>query len=149
LQHDRCSEPCVFRIVTRTQLNPDLAVLKLDRDHQDRTFSNPKVIAIHQTVCEALDEKVSDRGHSGSHWVAGLLWDVAESETALKNANLQTLAAYLETAGETLFVDQCAELYDRLLRRVQDASFPKWVGAGADKKIKRMDLVAWIKDNAN
>jgi hypothetical protein len=145
LQHDRCSEPCVFRIVTRTQLNPELAVLKLDRAHQDRALSNPKMAPIHQAVCKALDEKVSECGRSGSHWVADMLWDVTESETALKNANLQALAAYLEAEGETVFVDQCAELYDRLLRRVQDASFPKWIGAGQDKKIKHMDLVAWIK----
>src|SRR5581483_1776110 len=41
LQHDRCLEPCVFRILTRTPLNPELAVLKLERDHEDRSLSNP------------------------------------------------------------------------------------------------------------
>ena len=144
LAHDRCSEPCCFRIVTRTGVHPKLQPLLLPRDDGDRCLGNPKMVAIHAEVSNALKNALSPRGRSASHWLAETLWRVGESETALEDGNLRRLEQYLENIGEHLFTDQLVELYHRVLMRVQEASFPKWKANGKKKKLPATEFRNWL-----
>lgn len=149
LKHDRCSEDCCFRVLTRTDINHQLRPLLLPRDHADRGLGNLAMREIHQKVCEALGNTQSEKGRSASHWVADTIWEVGESERSIINANNLELERYLEKEGEPLFSDQRQELYDHILLRVQRASFPKWTNGGAAKKISSAAFRKWLLEEVN
>jgi hypothetical protein len=100
--------------------------------------------SIHASICEKLGDTLSPNGRSASHWIAELVWEVGESALALQNRNLVELSKLLEQENQSLFTDQEQELYNHLLIRIQRASFPKWIGNGEAKKIRRDDLRAWL-----
>jgi hypothetical protein len=135
LAHDRCLEPCTFRVVTRADVQSGLRVLKRSIGHPEREFTNPVMLALHRTVCERLGDLISPRLRSASHWLADLEWTVAESEDAIRHANLVALDAWLDSIGDSLFSDQKTELYERLLRRIIDASRAKWADNAEKKKV--------------
>jgi hypothetical protein len=144
LAHDRCAEPCIFRIVTRADINPDLRPLRWARDNSGRWLNNDLTLALHQAVCSALGEAHSPRGRSASHWLADTVWDVMESEQAVTHRNQWELQVYLEREGEPLFTDQLREVYERLLFRVQQAALPKWEDGPDKKKLLRSALRDWL-----
>lgn len=144
MAHDRCEEPCCFRIVTRTGIQSSLYPLTLDRQDPERSLANSNTKAIHTHICGVMKDFVSPNGRSASLWIAETLWEVCESESAIENANLVTLAAYVEGQGEPLFTDQLQELYRRVLMLVQEASVHLWQGTGSDKKIVSSQFRAWL-----
>ncbi len=133
LAHDRCAEPCCFRIVTRVGIHPERYLLSLDRRHAARNLGEPGARKLHAAVCGKIGDVMSPSGHTASHWLAEVLWHVGESEQALTNQNLIGLQEYLEENDELLFTDQLRELYDQVLFRVQSAAIPKWK-SGAKKR---------------
>ncbi|KDP95406.1 hypothetical protein ER13_02185 [Brevundimonas sp. EAKA] len=145
LAHDRCAEPCRFRLVTQGDIHPDLAVLKLPIGHEDRTFANPKMKDAHEKVSLRMGNLLSLRQRGASHWIGDLVWTVAESEAAIRNANLIALERWLEDMGEVLFSDQRDELYDRLLRRIMTASCTRWRDGPETKKLLRDLFIEWLK----
>src|SRR5262249_29174643 len=122
LAQHRCKEPCCFRIVTRVGVNDDLSLLTLQRGHPDRGIGITKVLLLHQDVEKRLGGFCSPAGWSASAWMEHVRWDIAESESALQNANLLRLDHWLEENGLSLFNDQRAELYSHILTRVVTAS---------------------------
>ena len=145
LAHDRCAEPCTFRLVTRVGVRSELTLLRLPLEHDERSIGKPGMLSLHRDLCQRLVDVTSPRGRSPSHWVADLVWEVAESETALKNANLNALDVWLEKEGMSLFSDQRQELYERLLRRMMRASLPRWRDDAAAKKLLRGLFVEWMR----
>lgn len=145
LAHDRCAEPCTFRLVTRIGVRAELRVLRLPLEHEERSISKPDMLALHRDLCQRLADVASPRGRTLSHWVADLYWEVSESETALQNANLNALDAWLEKEAIGLFSDQKRELYERLLRRMMRASLPRWRDDAAAKKLVRGLFVEWLR----
>lgn len=146
LAHDRCCEPCFFRVVTRVDIHPDLHPLRLGREHPGRCLGNPDVRALHQQVLESLGDMLSPRSRSASHWLADAIWDAGDSEDAIVAKNRWQLHEYLEACSEFLFPDQHTELYERLLRRVQQAAFPKWKDGGELKKLRRGPFQTWFEE---
>lgn len=146
LAHDRCSEPCRFRVVTRVDIHPDLHLLRLERSHAARCLGNPAVRALHQEVLKSLGDMLSPRGRSASHWLADAVWDGGDSEDAIVAKNRWQLHEHLEASGEFLFADQHKELYERVLRHVQQAAFPKWKDGPEKKKLLRAPFEEWLKE---
>lgn len=122
LAQHRCHEPCCFRIVTRVGVNLDLRVLLLEREHKDRHVANPSVRELHADVEKRLGGFCSAAGWSASAWIGNTLWDVSESEDAIRARNLLELERWLEASGEPLFIDQRGELYNHILASVMRAS---------------------------
>lgn len=145
LAHDRCAEPCTFRLVTRVGVRSELKLLCLPLEHDERSIGKPGMLSLHRDLCQRLVDVTSPRGRSPSHWVADLVWEVAESETALKNANLNALDVWLEKEGISLFSDQRQELYERLLRRMMRASLPRWRDDASAKKLLRGLFAEWMR----
>ena len=87
LAHDRCVEPCCFRVVTRVDIHPELHPLRLDRDHAGRRLGHAEVRALHERVSKAMGGMVSPRGRSASQWLADAVWEVRESEQAITDRN--------------------------------------------------------------
>lgn len=146
LAHDRCCEPCVFRVVTRVDIHPTLHPLRLDRGHPGRCLGNPDVRTLHQQVLASLGDTLSPRGRSASHWLAEAIWDAGDSEGAIIARNRWQLHEYLEASDEFLFPDQHMELYQRLLRCVQQAAFPKWKDRSGLKKLRRDPFRIWFQE---
>jgi hypothetical protein len=145
LAQHRCKEPCCFRIVTRIGVNEELSLLVLKPGHQDRCIGNEKVRLLHEDIENRLGGFCSPAGWSASSWLGHVQWDVAESESALENANLLSLDRWLEENGEPLFNDQRAELHSHILGRVVQASALKKEHA-ADKKFDKDSYRAWVLD---
>lgn len=145
LAHDRCAEPCTFRLVTRVNVRAELRVLRLPIEHEARSIGRPEMLALHRDLCQRLVDVTSPRGRSPSHWVGDLVWEVAESETAITNANLNELDAWLEKEGLSLFSDQRRELYERLLRRMMRASLQRWRDDAAAKQLVRGLFIEWLR----
>lgn len=145
LAQHRCKEPCCFRIVTRVGVSDELSLLVLQRGHPARCISNEKVRLLHKDIEKRLEDYCSPAGWSASAWLGHVHWDVAESESALENANLLMLDRWLEENGEPLFNDQRAELYSHILGRVVKASALKNEYA-ADKKFDKDSHRAWVLD---
>lgn len=144
LAHDRCAEPCCFRIVTRADIHPELRPLQLPLVHSDRSLGTRSMISLHRKVCTALKDAVSPRGRSASLWLADTFWEISGSLPAIENQNLLKLHKFVEDIDEALFSDQVRELYDRILRRVQSAASMDWLHSKSNKKIKSLDFRYWI-----
>lgn len=145
MAHDRCCEPCLFRLVTRVDVHPALRPLRLERGHPGRCLGNGAVRALHRDVLESIGDLLSPRGRSASHWLADAVWDGGDSEDAIIARNRWQLHEHLEACGEFLFPDQHTELYERLLRHVQQAAFPKWKDGAERKKLRREALQTWFQ----
>jgi hypothetical protein len=143
LAQHRCHEPCCFRVVTRIGVMAELRVLQLGREHKDRCVANAVVRTLHEEVEKRLDGCHSDGGWSPSAWVGNTLWDVAESEDAIRASNLLQLDEWLDDIGETLFFDQRGELYNRVLASVVKASALKKEHADK-KKLLREPYRSWV-----
>jgi hypothetical protein len=144
LAHDRCAEPCWFRVVTRSGIQSDLHPLRLDRENSGRCLGDTTTRALHEKVSRSMGDALSPRGRTASHWLADAIWEVGESEQAMANHNRWQLQEYLEQSDEPLFTDQLRELYDQLLFRVHQASFPKWKDGADKKKLRRDGLRSWL-----
>lgn len=146
LAHDRCLEPCTFCLVTRADVQSSLRVLKRPLGHAEREFTNPDMLALHKLVCERLGDLMSPRLRSVSHWLSDLKWIVAESEDAIRNSNLVAMDTWLDAIGDSLFSDQKAELYERLLRRIMTASRAQWADGPDKKQLISASFSAWLKE---
>lgn len=146
LAHDRCCEPCLFRLVTRGDIHPELHPLRLERGDPRRCLGNPEVRKLHREVLASLGDLLSPRRRSVSHWLGDAVWDAGDGEDAIVAKNRWQLHEHLETINEFLFPDQHRELYERLLRRVQQAAFPKWKGGAELKKLRRVPFQEWFQD---
>jgi len=149
LAHDRCTEPCCFRIVSRTGMHPDLHPLRLDRSHADRCLSNPAIRKLHHAVSAAMQSIVSEQGRSASNWLAETMWEVCESEQSIIAQNRWYLQEHLEYRQEALFTDQLRELYDQVLFRVQQASFRKWRDGADAKKFTNQEFETWLLEKVH
>lgn len=143
LAQHRCSEPCIFRIVTRIGVQQDLKILIQRREAPERCIGNPDVRALHRKIGKDLNGVHSVAGWSPSNWLERTLWDVAESEAAVELFNLHELDRWLEKEGEPLFSDQREELYGRILARVWKASALLHT-QHAEKKLKRVAFRSWM-----
>jgi hypothetical protein len=143
LAQHRCHEPCCFRVVTRIGVVAELRVMQLGREHKDRCLANAVVRTLHEALEKRLDGCYSDGGWSASAWVGNTLWDVAESEDAIRASNLLQLDEWLDDIGETLFFDQRGELYNRILARVVKASALKKEHA-VKKKLLQQPYRSWV-----
>jgi hypothetical protein len=146
LAHDRCEEPCCFRLVTRTAIQSILKPLLLDRNNGGRCLSEEVVRKLHTDVSNALGDLLSPRGRSVSHWLGDTIWEIGESEESMTNRNRWTLQQYLEEGADSLFTDQLAELYNNILLKVQKAAALKWKQGPEKKKLGRVAFGAWLHE---
>ena len=148
IAHDRCAEPCCFRLVTRQNVKSEVRPLLLAPNHRNRHLTDCDTLVLHKDVCKRFGDLVSPRGRSVSNWLADMLWDVRESEKAIIDANSRRLGEFLEAIAEYLFTDQMKELYEAVLLRVQRAASAKWAHGADMKKLRRAEFVNWLVSTA-
>ena len=142
--NDRCSEPACFRLVTTRPVKSELEFLTLAREDERR----PRARAAIQAVCEDFESRLnqprSPRGNAIDYWLLNTVWQVAHSEESLRDANLVRLSVLANACGMPIAIDQVAEIYSRLLVKVQDAARRKWTDGPALKRLPRDVLSTWL-----
>lgn len=147
LAHDRCAEPCTFRVVSAWELHPDLEVLRLSLEHPHRVDGHEKIEAIVADIgtrAERARRFVSRNGHDVRYWVRRLRWDVRGRLEAVRSRNLETLERFAESAGAFLAQDQRAALYQQLLALVKQAADAPWLTEEARKKLPRAKVTEFF-----
>lgn len=146
LAHDRCSEPCKFRVVSKTEVNSELAFLCLERGHRLRDLSNEDVRAVHKDICGKLDV-LSPNRRCASNWLSETWWEVLGSEVNIINSNLRKITKYCEKISDPLFSDQVEEFYDVLLMKIVQTSTLDSRVYPQDKKLKKREFADWVLDS--
>jgi Cap4, dsDNA endonuclease domain len=144
LAHDRCHEPCSFRIVTSWQINKELQLLSLDAEYRATV---PEALTL---LVAALRQHVSDfvspNGHDCAFWAAETTWEVVDSIQSLRSRNILAFGKYVASQGHFAAPDQMEEIYMRLVAKVADASRADWRTDRAKKRIRRDALVSWVAE---
>lgn len=146
LSRERCAENCVFRIVTDADVKKELDLLTYDNDDSRRDKHSTEFNTLCDSVTKKIGEFKSPKGNGCEHWLLNAYWDVRESRTALRNANLLLLQNFVfQKMGEHLAPDQTNIIYDKLLRKVHDAAAPEKRSNPNEKIILRDELLKWLK----
>ena len=146
LANDRCKEPCCFRIVTARPVNEELEALNLERGCEGRTKASGKLKDLTKKLSQKLGDVRSPNNHDVAFWVNETYWQVAHDATSEKNRNLLRLHRAIDRLGNLVAPDQLDELYMRLVSKVWDAGTARFRKAPEQKRIKRDDLIAWLKE---
>lgn len=149
LAHDRCMEPCTFRLVTTWELHPDLAVLRLPLDHDHRKDGHEKIEEAVSLVAKRAERDgafQSPKGNDVRFWVRRLVWDVRGSEQAVRDHNLDQLDHFVSVVGGYLAHDQRRELYETLLAIVKTAAEAAPLTSKAQKKLRRQDMISYVTE---
>lgn len=143
LAHDRCTEPCSFRVVTAWELAQALRVLRLNLEHPHREQGHEEIEAV---VLEFAERSAfrSPNDNNASYWVRRLVWDVRGTERAVEDRNLAALDEYVYRAGAYLAPDQRRALYETLLTLVKKAAEAPHLTGAAQKKLGRVDMEAYL-----
>ncbi len=149
LSHDRCSEPCSFRIVTSWQLHPEITVLQYPIDHAYRASGHEQIEAVVARVITLASRHrgfSSANGHDADFWVRHVVWSVRESEQAVVNANAVALEAFVGSQRGILATDQRRELYIKLLMAARNAAEAPYDPDPTVKKLARVALLEYMQD---
>jgi hypothetical protein len=149
LAHDRCAEPCTFRLITAWELHPDLAVLRLPLDHPYRDDGHEMIEAAVQDIgTKAARHRsrpfVSGNGRHIQDWVRCLVWDVRGRLELVSGQNLVTLERFAESVGAFLALDQRTALYETLLALVKQAADAPWLTEATRKKLPRENVLEFV-----
>src|SRR5688572_4542878 len=111
LEHDRCMEPCTFRVVTSRDAGDDLKILKLPLTAVKRKIDSKEMVDLIEAIEKRSDGATSDNHNGVKFWIERTVWDVRHTIESEKNANLLKLEHILLKLGITLAIDQREELY--------------------------------------
>ncbi len=155
LAHDRGKEHCRFRVVTCWQPDTILAALKLEIDNPARSPTSAEILAVATSITKSLERRlivhlpVSPNGNGIAFWAERTVWEFRATTKDVQNDNLLKLERVLDIAGQYLAPDQRRELYDRLFRRVQDASLACGRMQKTAKRLLASELRVWLLSQAN
>lgn len=147
LAHDRCTEPCSFRVVTAWPIDAALQPLTLPLSHAHRQPGHEAIESVVTAVRERAGRRgayTSPNGNDAEFWARRVVWQVRESVTAVENDNVRVLDDYVYRAGAFLAPDQRRELYARLLALVKAAAEADWVPDAAKKKLQRAAVLDFV-----
>lgn len=149
LANDRCQEACCFRIVTARPINKDLEPLSLVRNCEARIKAADELRQLATKLCEKLASVRSPNNHDVAFWVQETFWQIAHDLDSEKHRNLQRLHRAINSLGYLVASDQLEELYAKLVRKAWDAATAKFRKAPNEKKIRREELVAWLRNTVD
>lgn len=149
LAHERCAEPCTFRVVTSTPLHPDLVVLTYHLHHDHRVDGHSAIEDVVTNVATSAERGgrrfLSSKGNDARSWVRRVVWDVRESQTAVVNSNYRSLDKFVENEGGFLMIDQRDDLYLKLLAQAKEAADAPWDPNPLRKKLARAALLDFMR----
>jgi Cap4 dsDNA endonuclease len=149
LDHDRAREKCRFRLVTRWKPEDTLSCLMAGLGTEARAANGNLIAACGTTVETKLGACMSPNGNGLAFWTEMTTWEVRATTQDVRNDNQLKLERVLEFDGLTLDSGLRDRLYSRLFLRVQDASLACGRTQKNIKRLKRVELLTWLKAQAD
>lgn len=144
LANDRSKEESRFRIVTRRDVNSELRVLTYPKDSPTRAEEATEMVVLRTQIEQRLSQCCSPKNNGLQYWLRNVLWEVKDSEEAVNNCNLIALRRFAESMGCQLVADQIEELYQQILRKVQDAARADWNVDPVKKRFTKKNFCNWL-----
>jgi len=150
LAHDRCVEPCFFRIITSLQVNHDLEILGYPINSQFRQTQSSKIDKLITEIDQRLPNIKSENGNGVDYWVTHVFWEVQYSIESVMQKNLLTIVNWIFGRGITITPDLIeSEIYSKLLEKVRSAAEADWKKDPNQKKIIHDDFTSWLTQLAD
>jgi len=140
LSHDRCDEQCRFRLVTATDVAPELRPLTAHHASPDRTATNAEFAALCRSLAATLPDARSSKGNDLHYWAERAILDVRGERGAVRSQALEVLGKYLHAVYAISAPDQVEAVYELLLKRVFDAALADARRSLDSKKIRLRSL---------
>lgn len=122
LSHDRCREPCRFRIISSADVDPQIRLLTYPRGHQDRAPGLPEMQALVTAVSTRLPGAASPNGRGVDYWVSATLWEVRGSEAAVTDRALLLVGRLAHDIFNLAAPDHHQAIYDHVLTIAHSAA---------------------------
>ena len=143
LARDKHCETSQFRIVSLRAVAKDLQVLTFPVGAPGRESAGEPFKALLGLIQKRYPKLKSTKGNDCSYWISHCLWDVRDSESAIRKANIVALMILGMKEGRRLFIDQAETLVDELLQWTKAAGAAKWEPDKAKKIISRSQVREW------
>jgi len=144
LNRDNCAEKTQFRLVTLRDVKSELELLKLGRNHADRSPTEQRVIKLCTSIEDELGKIQSPNGNGHQYWVQKAQWECRDLE-ALKDFNRVGFLRILDTLNVIGSTDSVENLYEGFLVVVKTAAEHPWTEKNS-KMIKREWLIERVKE---
>lgn len=148
LAHDRGCEKCRFRLVTRWKPDNTLSCLTAGFGTEARDANAQLIAACVKTVETKHYACTSPNGKGLAFWTEMTTWEVRATTPDVRNNNHLKLERVLEQNELSLDSDHRDLLYNRLFLRVQDASLACGRTQRNLKRLKKNELLNWLKAQA-
>lgn len=146
LAKDCCHEDVFFRLVTSWEINSELEILKLKREHRDRGLETLKFSELLKLVQEKIGNYQSAKGNKCNSWLQRVLWEI-DSQQNLEKINCFNLLKVLEQMGSPIATDSAINVYNDLLALVKQAA--EKLDTEREKKfLKAGEIRTFIKKRA-
>jgi hypothetical protein len=146
--NDRAIEPPLFRLLTHRQVSAELAHLESERGLQGRSVSTTECGALCALLKEKLGPIQSPNGRGLDYWVGRVRWEVVPDAVTIQKLNIYAILEVYDGLGLLPAPDSAAEVYTRLLRKVQKAALAP-ANERHKKIIAREELRQWLLSAAN
>lgn len=150
LNHSRCIEKTIFRIVTRIDVDVELSVLKNQSGGKERIINQEIINTLANNIVQKLGVVSTSNGTTVYDWVNNCFWDKRpDSVSSIRNENRLRLEELIRKKGNHLAYDQRDEIYTGLLALVSQASSADLSVNPIDYRISRSELEKWIIGKIN
>jgi hypothetical protein len=136
---DKHGPNALFRIVSRRDVNKSLACLKLDRGARSRCTPAAE---LGRRLAKKL-KTVSPGGNDLVYWAKQTVWQVTGDVTALIALNNKKISVLAERFGGNPNASHVDQIYQDLLRIVDDAATASRVSEPEKKVLPRSTAVTW------
>lgn len=134
LSRDKCSEQSLFRLVTLRPVSRDLKMLTLPLGAPGREADGEQFKALKSKLDREFPGLKSKKGNGTSYWLANCLWDVRDSERAVRDGNFFRAIKLSEKEGRALLPEHVELLLTELRAVAKKAGAARWE-PDRDKKI--------------
>lgn len=144
LARDQYIETSWFRIVTSRQVDPNLAMLIIDRGQKLQSLSSSTFDSLKNDIGKRLSGFISKKGNDYSYWLYNACWSVF-AEDAINHANLYDLNKALFKLHLPYDPDTVRGIYDSL-RTLAKTTAEYGINKWDQKRITRDILITKIKN---
>ncbi|MBK8616883.1 MAG: DUF4297 domain-containing protein [Anaerolineales bacterium] len=142
--HDRCTEPCKFRIITSLPTNASLKILTLPLSSPLREVESDELIKLTDTITKKLNSLTSPNNNNVTYWIRNTKWQV-ESEKEIITSNKSQLMNIISNKGVHLTGEIVeTKIYPQVLALVQNAAATAWEIDQKAKKIQQEEFLDWF-----
>lgn len=138
---DKFSNRALFRLVTTRDVASKLRPFCVPRD--SRQTLRDKFTELVSSFGKKHRKSISERGRHLGDWAAALYWHVAVSSDALKGQSIKRILRLCEGRGASPTYSRAEDIYEKLMKRVRDASGASRASAPLLKSLGSDALRAW------